>query len=230
MYLLLFFRENKWQSVTNVCVSVSVQESVSERAHAVHKHTPALERHREDYGMERVQPSHSSLPPPALASAPVTRWSSCRSSGFGPVSSGSSCVSRSASRCVNPAARLSSCAPCVIKRFPCSACWRVTWSATVWSRDTPAGTAGRASTTPSTWRDTWEHTPVRSRHSHSHQNNLSTHKIFTCHSFWKLTLKQQKHTPNLQPYTNSAFDSVFNFIKHNTTHSSLCNTHKSNRN
>ncbi len=159
-----------------------------------------------------------------------TRWSSCRSSGFGPVSSGSSCVSRSASRRVNPAARLSSCAPCVIKRFPCSACWRVTWSATVCSRDTPAGTAGRASTTPSTWRDTWEHTPVRSRHSHSHQNNLSTHKIFTCHSFWKLTLKQQKHTPNLQPDTNSAFDSVLNFIKHNTTHSSLCNTHKSNRN
>ncbi|KAL0183309.1 hypothetical protein M9458_022684, partial [Cirrhinus mrigala] len=50
-------------------------ESVSECAHAVHNHTPAsasappaLERHREDYGMERVQPSQSSLPPPpALA-------------------------------------------------------------------------------------------------------------------------------------------------------------------
>ncbi|XP_016385801.1 putative transcription factor Ovo-like 1 [Sinocyclocheilus rhinocerous] len=48
-------------------------ESVSERAHAVHKHTAALERHREDYGMERVQPSHSSRPPPALASAPLNK-------------------------------------------------------------------------------------------------------------------------------------------------------------
>ncbi|XP_073686276.1 putative transcription factor Ovo-like 1 [Garra rufa] len=71
--------------------AVSVQspsadlESVSERAHVVHKHTPAspsapaaLERHREDYGMERVQPSQSSLPPhpphpPALASAPLNK-------------------------------------------------------------------------------------------------------------------------------------------------------------
>uniref|UniRef100_A0A673GUX0 Putative transcription factor Ovo-like 1 n=1 Tax=Sinocyclocheilus rhinocerous TaxID=307959 RepID=A0A673GUX0_9TELE len=43
------------------------------RAHAVHKHTAALERHREDYGMERVQPSHSSRPPPALASAPLNK-------------------------------------------------------------------------------------------------------------------------------------------------------------
>ncbi|KAI2660164.1 Transcriptional regulator ovo [Labeo rohita] len=59
--------------------TVSVQspsadlESVSECAHDIHKHTPAsapaaLERHREDYGIERVQPSQSSLsPPPALA-------------------------------------------------------------------------------------------------------------------------------------------------------------------
>ncbi|XP_048037352.1 putative transcription factor ovo-like protein 3 [Megalobrama amblycephala] len=52
-------------------------ESVSER---IHKHTPAsaaLECRREDYGMERVQPSQSSLPlplpPAALTSAPLNK-------------------------------------------------------------------------------------------------------------------------------------------------------------
>ncbi|XP_026129898.1 putative transcription factor ovo-like protein 3 [Carassius auratus] len=61
-------------SPNTVCVPApsAALESVSEqcRSQAVHTHThtPAL-----DYGMERVQPSHSSLAPPALASAPLNK-------------------------------------------------------------------------------------------------------------------------------------------------------------
>ncbi len=61
-----------------------------------------------------------------------------------------------------------------------------------------------------------------------------TQNYYLSHNFWKLTLKQQKHTPNLQIHTLIiSLWLSFQFHKHflqNTTRNSLCNTHKSNRN
>ncbi len=50
---------------------------------------------------------------------------------------------------------------------------------------------------------------------------LLTHNVFACHSFWKLSLKQQKHASNLSVWL------INTCAKHNTV---LYVTHTSNRN
>ncbi len=63
---------------------------------------------------------------------------------------------------------------------------------------------------------------------------LLTHKIFSCHTIFETSHSKCKTTHQISKTISyfSAFDSVFNCIKHffqNTTHNSLPKTQKSNR-